>query len=660
MPSQRKERAPESSPSKWRPWLSIALFIGFCAFLYSWYWYASQEEAGRYEISYTRFRALVDERNVAEVLLRGQEVRGRLRAPVPLGPKGESAERFHTYMPAFGDPALLPALERNGVQLRVAESGGAFIAWLPWLLLVPFVFWLIGRTPRHLAGGLGGQVDLQKFLEPFRQAATVPQVTFGNVAGQENAKREVQELVDYLRNPDKFKKLGAEVPRGVLLMGPPGTGKTMLAKALAGEASVPFYSISGSEFIEVFVGVGAARVRHLFGAARKEAPAIVFIDELDAIGRTRGTGLGGGHDEREQTLNQILKELDGFEPHEAVIVLAATNRPDVLDPALLRPGRFDRHVTLDLPNRRDRQAVLAVHVREVPVEADVDLARIAGVTPGFSGADLKNLVNEAAILAARDGSARVAMRHFDDARDKVILGATRKLLIEPEERHRLAVHEAGHAVVAYFLPKADPVYKVSIIPRGRTLGGTQQLPRQERHTLPEDYLKDRLAVALAGRTAEREALGTVSSGADDDIRQATALARAMVARWGMSPEIGPVDLRDAEEHPFLGREIAQPRRFSETSAEAVDKAVRALLHKAEERATQVIGVHRGRLDALASALEKEETLERERIEACFGTRPGRALCEARTGGADGTRERDEPAVRATTTALTPPRTAFDS
>jgi cell division protease FtsH len=502
-------------------------------------------------------------------------------------------------------------------------------AWLPWLLFVVFMFWLVQRATRNLAGGLGGTGDLRRFLEPFQKAARVPQVTFADVAGQENAKREVQELVDYLRNPGKFEKLGAEVPRGVLLMGPPGTGKTMLAKALAGEAGVPFYSISGSEFIEVFVGVGAARVRNLFNAARKDAPAIIFIDELDSIGRTRGTGLGGGHDEREQTLNQILKELDGFEPHEAVIVLAATNRPDVLDPALLRPGRFDRHVTLDLPDRKDREAVLAVHARKVPLDADVDLARIAAVTPGFSGADLRNLVNEAAILAARDGRASVAMRHFDEARDKVILGSTRKLLIEPEERHRLAVHEAGHAVAAYFLPKADPLYKVSIIPRGRTLGGTQQLPEQERYTLPEDYLKDRLAVTLGGRAAERALLGTVSSGADDDIRQATALARAMVARWGMSAEIGPMDLRDSEEHPFLGREIAQPRRFSETSAEAVDKAVRALLNEAEERAAEAIRSHRDRLDALVAALEKEETLERDRIEACLGAPPVRAVGAAR-------------------------------
>jgi cell division protease FtsH len=630
MVKQRKDYGPANLPPEARSWLTIAaVVLGLIVALYLWS--PGREEAlGRYEISYTQFKALVEQDKVAEARLRGHELQGKLREPAPLGPKGESGERFLTHVPAFGDEALLPALERHGVQLTVAEDGRegwpGVLAWLPSLFFLLLLFWLMQRAYRNI-GGLGGG-DLRKFLEPFQKTAKIPEVTFADVAGQENAKREVQELVDYLRNPGKFRKLGAEVPRGVLLMGPPGTGKTMLARALAGEAGVPFYSISGSEFIEVFVGVGAARVRHLFGAAKKDAPSIIFIDELDSIGRTRGTGLGGGHDEREQTLNQILKELDGFEPHEAVIVLAATNRPDVLDPALLRPGRFDRHVTLDLPDRKDREAVLGVHVRKVPIEEDVDLARIAAVTPGFSGADLKNLVNEAAILAARDGRAKVAMRDFDEARDKVILGSTRKLLIEPEERHRLAVHEAGHAVVAYFLPKADPLYKVSIIPRGRTLGGTQQLPEQERHTLPEDYLAARLAVTLGGRTAERELLGTVSSGADDDIRQATALARAMVARWGMSPEIGPVDLRDSEEHPFLGREIAQPRRFSETSAEAVDKAVRTLLHEAEERAAQAIRGHRGELDALISALEKEESLERERIEACLGA-PARGLREAR-------------------------------
>jgi cell division protease FtsH len=582
------------------------------------------------EISYSQFKEFIEREKVTEVTLRGQEVQGALRDALPIGPQQRASDRFTTRIPAMGDETLLPILERHGVQVRVLasrEEGDwttVLIAWVPWLLLMAFFFWAMRRTYRNLAGGLGGRGDLQKFLEPFSKTAKIPKVTFADVAGQENAKREVQELIDFLRDPERFRTLGAEVPRGVLLMGPPGTGKTMLAKALAGEAGVPFFSITGSEFIEVFVGVGASRVRSLFQAAKKEAPSIIFIDELDAVGRTRGTGLGGGHDEREQTLNQILAEMDGFEGHEAVIVLAATNRPDVLDPALLRPGRFDRHVVLDLPDRRDREAILHVHVRKVPLAEDVDLGRLAAGTPGFSGADLKNLVNEAAMLAAREGAKRVDMRQFDEARDKLLLGTTRTLIIQPEERHRLAVHEAGHTVVAYFLSHADPLYKVTIIPRGRALGGTQQLPEQERHTLPEDYLKDRLAVMLAGRTSELELLGTVSSGADDDIRQATALSRAMVARWGMSKEIGPVDLRESEEHPFLGREIAQPRRFSETSAQAVDQAVRALLREAEARAAEVIRSRRADLDRLIVTLEEHETLERERIEATLGPRQASA------------------------------------
>jgi cell division protease FtsH len=439
-----------------------------------------------------------------------------------------------------------------------------------------------------------------------------------DVAGQVTAKREVTELVEFLKRPAQFRALGAEVPRGVLLMGPPGTGKTLMARALAGEAGVRFYSISGSEFIEVFVGVGASRVRHLFEEAKKSAPAIIFIDELDSIGRTRGTGLGGGHDEREQTLNQILAEMDGFSGHEAVIVLGATNRPDVLDPALLRPGRFDRHVVLELPDRQDRIAILKVHVRKVPLAEDVDLEKVAAGSPGFSGADIKNLVNEAAMLAARDKASSVTMSHFDEARDKLILGTARTLAIQPEERHRLAVHESGHTLVAYFLPHADPIYKVSIIPRGRALGVTHQLPEQERHTLPVDYLKDRLTVMMGGRSAEQELLGSVSSGADDDIAQATALARAMVSRWGMSSEIGPVDLRDSEEHPFLGREIAQPRRFSENSATSVDKAVKELLSSAEKQAVELIARHRDLLNKLITELEEHETLNQEQVKACLG------------------------------------------
>jgi cell division protease FtsH len=465
---------------------------------------------------------------------------------------------------------------------------------------------------------LVGAGALKQFLESPTHEAGIPEVTFADVAGQENAKREVTELVEFLKHPEQFRKLGAEVPRGVLLMGAPGTGKTLLAKALAGEAGVPFFSISGSEFIEVFVGVGASRVRNLFTEAKKNAPSIVFVDELDSVGRTRGTGLGGGHDEREQTLNQILAELDGFTGRENVIVLAATNRPDVLDPALLRPGRFDRHVTLDLPDKKDRIAILKVHTHKVPLANDVELDKIAAGTPGFSGADIKNLVNEAAMLAARYKREQVLMQDFDETRDKLLMGAVRSLAIQPEERHRLAVHEAGHTLVAYFVPHADPLYKVSIIPRGRALGGTQQLPEEERHTLPEEYLHDRITVILAGRSAEEELLGSVSSGADDDIHTATALARAMVSRWGMSHEVGPVDLRESEEHPFLGREIAQPRHYSEHSANTVDIAVRDLLLESEQHALEIIKQHRALLDQLITELEEKETLNRDDIEKCLG------------------------------------------
>ena len=597
----------------------VALF----GMLYLFYSQGLPTAEPSYTISYSQFKSLVETGKVEKVLLVGDTASGQLFDDTPLGPQSEPASRFTTRIPAFGDESLLPALQANDVQIEVAEEGDgvlvkALLMLLPWVIFIALWWWLVQRASRNMAGGLGGRGQLQDFLRPPGKKTSIPDTTFKDVAGQENVKREVSELLDFLRNPEQYRELGAEVPRGVLLMGPPGTGKTLLARALAGEAGVPFYTISASEFIEVFVGVGAARVRHLFEEAKKNAPSIIFIDELDSVGRTRGTGLGGGHDEREQTLNQVLAEMDGFAGHEAVIVLAATNRPDVLDPALLRPGRFDRHVSIDLPDRRDRVAILKVHTRKVPLAEDVDFEQLAAGTPGFSGADIKNLVNEAAMLAVRKKSQQVTMQHFDEARDKLLLGTVRTLAIQPQERHRLAVHEAGHTLVAYFLPHADPLYKVTIIPRGQALGGTHQLPEEERHTLPEDYLRDRLAVTLAGRSAEKELLGTVSSGADNDISQATALARAMAARWGMASEIGPVDLRDSEEHPFLGREIAQPRRYSEASAQAVDKAVRQLLHEAEEQAVSIIKAHRPALERLIAALEELETLQRDQIEQCLG------------------------------------------
>ncbi len=614
---------PSPIPRETPPWLLTILFIVFALVVtFGLFYWRDVVSPARVDVNYTQFKNMVAEGKVAEVELRGAEVSAHLRQPQVVGEGKRPATYIETRVPAIGDEQLLPLIEKHGVALRVEPKAGEgwtypLLLVVPWFLFGALVYVAYRRASR-LVGNVGPGSELQKFLQGTAREAVRPNVTFADVAGQENAKREVQELVDYLRDPSRFERLGAEVPRGVLLLGPPGTGKTLLARALAGEAGVPFFSISGSEFIEVFVGVGASRVRNLFLQAKKHAPCIVFIDELDAVGRTRGTGLGGGHDEREQTLNQILAQMDGFEPHEAVIVLAATNRPDVLDPALLRPGRFDRHVTLDLPDRKDREAILKVHTRKVPLAIDVDLGKIAGTTPGFSGADLRNLVNEAAILAARDGAVQVEMRYLDEARDKVVLGSARTLAIQPEERHRLAVHEAGHAVVAYFLPGTDPIYKVSIIPRGRALGGTQLMPEQERHTVPEEYLRARLAVILGGRTAERELLGSVSSGADDDISQATAIARAMVARWGMSEEVGPVDLRETEEHPFLGREMAMPRHFSEASAQRVDQAVHDLLRAAETSATELLRRRRGALDRVIDALEKEEDLGRERIEELLG------------------------------------------
>ena len=499
--------------------------------------------------------------------------------------------------------------------------GSIVTSLLPWILIIAFYAWFIRRLNRNsMGGGMGGGIGggLTKFLDPNNDATSpTPKTTFADVAGQDNAKNEISELLDYIRHPETYQELGAEVPHGILLMGPPGTGKTLLARALAGEAGVPFCSVSASEFIEMFVGVGAARVRALFKQAKEKAPSIIFIDELDAVGRSRGNGLGGGNDEREQTLNQILAEMDGFSGHEAVVVLAATNRPDVLDAALLRPGRFDRHITLDLPDRKARLAILKVHTRKSPLAGDVDLDNIAAGTPGFSGADLKNLVNEAAMRTAREKRQQITMEDFNQMRDKVLFGSKRNLAIQPDEIHRLAIHEAGHTAAAYYLPQADPLFKVSIIPRGKALGATQQLPSAERYTLSSAYLNDRLAVMLAGRVAENVFLEDMSSGADDDIRQATALARSMVARWGMSDEVGPVDLRESDEHPFLGREIAQPRLHSEFSAQKIDIAIKKLLIDAETRVKSILVEHRLQIEQLISLLKEKETLYKPDIVQCL-------------------------------------------
>lgn len=565
-------------------------------------------------VTYSDIKQLIRQGDVVEATLGTNAIVAVLRNSV------DENVRVRAIIPQQPDPDLLASLEQADV-IITAEAPAApsiLISFLPWLLFFALYFWLSRRiTGGGMTGGLPG--GLGDFLggRAARPTKAKSKVTFADVAGQDAAKREVAELVEFLRDPERFRKVGATVPHGVLLMGPPGTGKTLLARALAGEADVPFFSTSGSEFIEVFVGVGAGRVRKMFEEARKQAPAIIFIDELDSIGRTRGTGLGGGHDEREQTLNQILAELDGFVAREAVVVLAATNRPDVLDPALLRPGRFDRHVTLSLPDKAARRAVLDVHAKGLPLHHTVNLDLVAAGTPGFSGADLKNLLNEAAITAARRSGGDITSIDLDEAREKLILGTVRTLAIQPEEKHRLAVHEAGHTAAAFYNSDTDPLYKVTIIPRGSSLGSTHVLPENERHTLPEAYLRAQLTTLLAGRAAEKLLLGSVSSGADDDIHRATALSRSMVARWGMDPDIGPVDLRESEDHPFLGQQIVKPRAFADETAAQVDQAVMKLLRAAEGQATQIIKDHRKEVTMLITRLEAEETLDLDEIKACL-------------------------------------------
>ncbi|WP_394177116.1 ATP-dependent zinc metalloprotease FtsH [Yoonia maritima] len=595
---------------RWQVWLLLTWFL--VAMFVSGYWLES--DSSQTTLPYSTVKEMIRDGVVVSAELHEHAI---IITNSVTG--SETAEVYRAVTPTQDDPELLPLLEQHGVEI-IAEAPAevSILSYiLPWALILGGYLWLQRRMMGNIAGGprgvtgglLGG-----RFAKP---SPTREQITFDDVAGQDQAKKEVAELVEFLREPERFEKVGAEVPHGVLLVGPPGTGKTLLAKALAGEANVPFFSTSGSEFIEIFVGVGAGRVRKMFEAARNAAPSIIFIDELDSIGRTRGTGLGGGHDEREQTLNQILAELDGFAGREAVVVLAATNRPDVLDPALLRPGRFDRHVTLHLPDKTARRAILDIHARNLPLQDTGDLDVMAAGTPGFSGADLKNLLNEAAINAARRNGDFITSDDLGEARDKVMMGTVRSLAIRPEEKHRLAVHEAGHTAVAYFTPGADPLYKVTIIPRGHALGGTHMLPEAERHTLDEDYLRTQIVTLLAGRTAEKLLIGTVSSGADDDIRRATDLARSMVARWGMTSELGPIDLRQSEDHPFLGQTIAQPRDHADATAAQVDAAVIALLKEAEKKASKILSDHRPQLENLVAALEVKETLNYDEMRACL-------------------------------------------
>jgi cell division protease FtsH len=512
--------------------------------------------------------------------------------------------------------------------VRQPSDGTGFLLGL--YMLVPLLlmagFWMTLRRARDPLGGSGFLGSFSK-SPAKRYGANDKQVTFADVAGLEGVKEDLKEIVEFLKDPKKFQRLGGRVPKGVLLMGPPGTGKTLLARAVAGEAGVPFFSISGSEFIQMFVGVGASRVRDLFKTAKDAAPSILFIDEIDAVGRHRGAGLGGGHDEREQTLNQILSEMDGFSPSESVIVLAATNRPDVLDPALLRPGRFDRHVTVERPNHKARLALFKVHTRNVPLAADVDLDRQASGTVGLTGADIRNLVNEAALWATRQNKDAVDSSDFDYARDKVLMGPKREEVLVGREKKMTAYHEAGHALGAWLLPGVDKLHKVTIIPRGRALGVTQLVPEEDRMNIGQSDLNNRLVFILAGRAAEKLVFGEYSAGAENDLVQATRLARRMVAHWGMSEKVGPVACHVTNEHPFLGRDVYEQREFSEHTAQTIDDEVTRMLNEAAERATILLSENRGKLDALAGALEQREMLDDTEVVAVIGPAVPRRLGE---------------------------------
>jgi cell division protease FtsH len=625
------------------------IVIGLLALIF-WHFVPKTEVEVTY---YPWFTEQVDNGNIKSVSIQGTEIHGELFQDDNYSPPSGSTvlvKRFYTYVPSefmiqsvvewikqkasqpnngqkenVAPPVSAAEAKKKADGLKIVGSPPNQANGLAWLVMVflPCLFvlglmWLMVRRARdQFDGGILGSFVKSPAK---RHDKSKQRTTFDEVAGLENAKAELQEIVEFLKTPEKFQRLGGRIPKGVLLVGPPGSGKTLLARAVAGEAGVPFYSISGSEFIQMFVGVGASRVRDMFKTAKDNSPCILFIDEIDAVGRIRGAGLGGGHDEREQTLNQILTEMDGFAPSESVIVLAATNRPDVLDPALLRPGRFDRHVTVDRPTRRGRLEILKVHIRNVPLAADVDLDKIARSTVGMSGADLANLVNEAALLATRENKSAVDSKDLDAALDKVILGAKREDVITARDKRVTAFHEAGHALVGWLTAKSDPVHKVTIIPRGRALGVTQYLPEEDRFNYTRSQILAKLDSILGGRAAERLVFGELSVGAAEDLKQATRLSRLMVTQFGMSDRVGPVFFRASEEHPFLGREMAELRDHSEHTAQVIDEEVARILRESDERAYHLLERRRDDLERIAEALIEREILTEGELEELVGKR----------------------------------------
>ena len=635
-------------PPAWMWWILLAGLL-----IWNILALANPFAAGRVSVAYSDFISQVNAGNVASITLQDRNATGVFKQPVRVNQNGEivsgpgvtatpplaptaTADRglggsaasaaknvteFKTTLPVVDNPTFLTLLQDKGVKVDVkgAESGGflalflnLIISLLPLALFIGLAVFLGRQVTRGQQGIMGFGKSQARVHDAER-----PQVTFDDVAGEDEAKQELTEVVDFLKNPGKYHMLGARLPRGVLLVGPPGTGKTLLAKAVAGESGVPFFSVSASEFVEMFVGVGASRVRDLFNKAKAAAPAIVYVDEIDAVGRQRFAGLGGGNDEREQTLNQLLVEMDGFDPKQEVVVLASTNRPDVLDPALLRPGRFDRQVTVGLPDRKGREAILRIHSRGLPLGPDVNLPRIAQATPGFAGADLANLVNEAALHAARSNRQQIIARDFEDALDKIVLGTARGLILNEHDKQVVAYHEAGHAVAAYYSPGTDPLTKVSIVPRGRALGVTIQSPEEDRFNYPRAYLLSRLVVMFGGRAAEELVFDEITTGAESDLKEATSLARRMVGLWGMSEEVGSLYLGTGEQDVFLGRELTRDRDYSEETISVADRAVRDILDRARSEAQRLMRAHRASLDLLAQRLLEDETLDQDQVFAVF-------------------------------------------
>ena len=621
LPPQRQRR-PEDPPKKeetgWKKnFKGIVFWVVLLLIIFLAVKYMSSPQADRAEVTYTEMLQQLTADNISEVTFVDREIHGKFKAkytPESFKGRTEGVSNFLVRIP-FADTDLVNKFSDAGVKVSAEKSDDGWIGYLitlaPFLLII--LLWVF--IVRQMQGG--GPKSLFSFGKSRAKLMSEdrPKVTFNDVAGCDEAKEELAEVIEFLKEPGKFQKLGGKIPKGALLVGPPGTGKTLLARAVAGEAGVPFFSMSGSDFVEMFVGVGASRVRDLFDQGKKNAPCIIFIDEIDAVGRLRGAGLGGGHDEREQTLNQLLVEMDGFESNDGVILVAATNRPDVLDPALLRPGRFDRQVVVNLPDVKGREGILQVHTKKINISEDVDLKVIARGTPGMSGADLANVVNEAALLAARRNGERVMMRDFEQAKDKVMMGAERRsLVISEEEKRTTAYHEAGHALVGKLIPKADPVYKVTIIPRGLALGITSFLPTEEKHTYSKEYLETKLIYLMGGRAAEKLVFDQLTTGAGNDIERATDLARKMVCSWGMTDALGPLTFGKAREEIFLGREISQHRDYSEKTAQAIDDEIRHIVERAYNMAEEILQSNLDKLHLLATALLEHEILDSEEID----------------------------------------------